>query len=67
MNMSELKASALEAAKWRGHLMGRWESYGPKYSASECLKCGATVTVNVNPNPNEIDMHGEAVALSCEK
>ena len=66
MNMSELKASALESAKWRGHLMGKWEN-GPKYSTSECLKCGALVTVNTNPAPNEIDMCGEAVALSCEK
>jgi len=65
MTMLELKTSALDSAMWRGHLMGKWESHGAKYSASECLKCGALVTVNTNPAPNEIDICGEAVALSC--
>lgn len=61
-----LKASAFESATWQGHSLGKWENY-TKYSGNKCLKCGATVVININPNPNEIDMRGEAIALSCEK
>ncbi len=55
---------AMEACRFRGHDMGRWqETLGGAYSC--CQRCDAQVTVKVDPLPNNIDIGGSAVAMHC--
>jgi len=66
LSLGTLKKEARETATWRGHKLGTFKPSG-KYSAiATCKRCGAEVVVNSRPAPNEIDIMGEAVALSCK-
>lgn len=70
---AKLKKEAREAATWRGHDLGRFETSGfwtagDRFVATaECKTpgCDAQVTVNTNPAPNQIDIMGDAVAVGC--
>jgi len=68
MNLNELKLQAEDSAQYRLHDLGEWleHSYRPQIFINHCLDCGMQVVVNTSPLPNEIDIGGEAVALTCE-
>jgi len=71
-----LRKEALEACKFRGHEMTRFDrtvcydlSTGEtvrETGLSLCHVCGRAVMVDTRPLPNGIDISGEAVALNCE-
>jgi hypothetical protein len=63
--LEQLRKSALEACKFRGHNMTRFASLHSWAKVADCKKCGMTVFVNSRPAPNGIDISGEAVALNC--
>ena len=63
--ITRLKAEAKDVAEWREHRMTRFHHYTPDNAVSECIICGAEVQVLANPAPNQIDIGGEAIALSC--
>ena len=64
----ELKKSARETAKWRGHKLWNYQftvgDSGIKASYT-CKICGKMVFIITNPAPNGIDISGEAIALNC--
>lgn len=68
--LEELKKSALESCKFRGHKMGKFEftikagGMGIK-GGFACKICGKRAFIDTNPAPNGIDIAGEAVALGC--
>ena len=72
--LNSLKREALEACKFRGHSMGRFKHHAPKsdlrydpdYAESTCVRCGMVVGCDASPAPNDIDIGGEAVALTCK-
>lgn len=61
-----LRIEAKEACEYRGHNMNRFEHYASGRCLSTCKICGKAVSVIARPAPNEIDIGGEAVALTCE-
>ena len=63
--LNRLKLEALEACKWRGHTMQRFQNLTKDHAFTRCDKCHTTVDVLTKPAPNEIDIGGEAVALNC--
>lgn len=66
--MRRLKLEAKKSCKNRGHKMGKFSSHLSAFKAEAfCMNkdCVAWVQVNTNPLPNEIDIGGDAVALSC--
>ena len=69
--LAQLKQSAMESARYQGHVMTRFQAHGPRSKPSTerftavCKQCGASVTVDLNPPLNGIDIGGEAVAVSC--
>jgi hypothetical protein len=63
--VGRLVAEAAEAARLRGHSLGRWEQTGGARWHSQCLRCTAWVQALGNPQPNEIDIGGPAVAIGC--
>ena len=60
-----LKLEALESTTFRGHRMSRFSHYTPGNAVSQCLDCPAEVQVLSRPAPNQIDVGGNAVALTC--
>lgn len=60
----DLKQSATESTKFRGHSLSEWDDHNG-CSFAKCLKCGKQVTVLTRPLPNDINIGGEAVALGC--
>ena len=67
ITMNTLKYKAIRACNWRGHNMGKWKdhSYRNGVAYCHCLDCDMQVAVILNPLPNEINIGGEAVALTC--
>jgi len=65
MKLSTLKRQSAEATKFRGHSMGQWHQCGETIAWRRCRVCGAAVSIKTNPMPNEIDIGGEAVAMTC--
>lgn len=63
--LEQLRISALESCRFRGHKMTRFASLHSWAKVSDCKTCGMTVIVNSRPAPNGIDIGGEAVALTC--
>jgi len=63
--LEKLKREAKESAVFRGHKMNRFRQIDHFAYVSQCNICGKSVYVNLAPMPNEIDIHGEAIALSC--
>ncbi len=63
---ARLKSEAMEACKYRGHDMNRWNEYHPGVASTACKNCGMDVGVDIKPPPNGIDIGGEAVALTCQ-
>lgn len=64
-----LKSDAINAAKSRGHRLGRFGfvlQANRMIGNSLCRDCGASVTINTNPMPNQIDIGGSAVAVDCQ-
>lgn len=69
MKTRNLRKQARQAAKLRGHRLGRfthlmgtgWNAH----SVAVCEDCGKDVAVYPNPAPNGIDIAGEAVASGC--
>jgi hypothetical protein len=69
LTINDLINEAEVAAEYRGHKLGKWETFmrgNRSYSNNKCEICGKEVQVIDHPLPNEIDIGGEAVALSCE-
>ena len=64
--LTRLQNEALESCNFRGHTMKRFKRINQTNSVSVCADCGKQVHVNTKPRPNEIEIGGEAVALSCE-
>lgn len=68
--LDELKATAEESAKFRGHETIKWVTpwHGERASiqGGYCPVCGMMVQLITNPLPNQIDVGGEAVALGCK-
>ena len=74
---SALKAEALEACEYRGHVMGLFEGEMRTHTClgnvireaytgtAVCVKCSAWVQVETHPWPNGIEVGGPAVAVSC--
>jgi len=65
-NLNELKASAWQAARFRGHLLARWHKSGSNRYCNHCKNCGRLVAIHTHPLPNEIEIGGELVAVNCE-
>lgn len=69
-NLETLRRDAATACKLRGHSM-RWQAPFKYHSGQAqdgvCRVCAMEVRVQTAPAPNEIDIGGEAVALTCEK
>ena len=67
--MKNLIAEARESCKFRGHKMSRFHMLdginSDKYTA-HCKICGKGVWIIEFPLPNDIDIGGQAVALSCK-
>lgn len=65
--MSNLTTEALKSAKWRGHedMLLVYENRGV-IRVYKCAKCNMEVAIKPRPAPNEIDIGGEAVALTCK-
>jgi len=64
--LAELKAQALQACWFRGHDMSPWkETPDGRHHVAHCRACDMQVSVTPRPAPNEIDVGGEAVALTC--
>ena len=61
---ADLMGQAEEAARFRGHVLSGWITALHKGWAT-CTRCGMSVMVNTKPAPNEIDIGGDAVALTC--
>jgi hypothetical protein len=66
----KLKNEAMEACRYRCHDMKRFTEIGKPGTSghhfySECRYCKKGVWVVCNPAPNDIDISGNAVALSC--
>lgn len=64
VTLEVLILEAEQSCKFRGHLLGNWIE-GHITVWNECISCGKEVHVNVNPAPNNINIGGEAVALTC--
>jgi hypothetical protein len=60
-----LKHEAREAAHFRGHSMGKFETLSRTSARSLCQYCLRGVWVDTSPLPNGIDIAGEAVAVGC--
>ena len=68
--LAKLKKEALEACKFRGHKMGKWERnawWDKETTYCSCGRCGKGVQVNVKPPANGINIGGEAVVTECNK
>ena len=64
MKISTLRTYAREAAKFRGHVMTKFEG-GLNRQSSYCILCNMHMYVVSDPLPNDIFVSGEAVALCC--
>lgn len=67
LKLERLRKEALESCNFFEHNM---ETFTRKYRhwwKSRCKNCGMLVHLNDDPLPNEIDIYGEAVALTCTK
>ena len=62
--LNQLIREAKDSCEIRGHRMDRFQHLGSR-AIGTCLICGKSVVANANPMPNEIDIGGEAVALTC--
>ena len=63
--MKRLQKEAKASATFRQHELGDWKQLGLHSMAAECRHCCMEVVVNTRPMPNDIDIGGEAVALTC--
>ena len=68
--LKSLRREAVKSTSFRGHKM-KWGSVSifnsnPTKMDAVCKNCGMVVTINTKPAPNEIDIGGEAVALTCK-
>lgn len=64
--LSRLKSRAKLAATARGHIMDGFSTGGGFVFVASCIHCGKQAFVTPHPAANEIDIAGEAVALSCQ-
>ncbi len=62
-SLTALRREAATSARWRGHSL-RWQTFNPDSALGIC-RCGMQVLVLRKPSPNQIDIGGEAVAVSC--
>lgn len=63
--LDRLRKEGLDAAKFRGHTMSTFKRYTDEQAQATCIVCNAIVTVNAHPAPNDIEVSGNAVALTC--
>jgi hypothetical protein len=65
--LSTLRKQARESTAWRGHRM-KWTKplLNDTVQAGKCRICGKEVMLLTKPQANDIDIGGEALALSCE-
>jgi hypothetical protein len=72
--MARLKQEAREAAKLKGHTLGRFKASVLTGSSSQserpgaaavCRVCGAMVVVDSAPAPHEPEIMGEGVEIQC--
>jgi len=68
--LERLRKEALGSCKFRGHKMKRFKKIYNGIAGittySHCIVCGKQVVILSKPRPNDIEVSGEAVALSCE-
>ena len=64
MKISTLRTYAREAAKFRGHIMDRFQGR-ITWQISVCVICRMEMEVKTDPQQNEIFVSGEAIALCC--
>ena len=65
--IERLKKEALKSCEFRGHKMSKFITVNENERAyAFCMVCYKMVCVDTNPVANNIDIGGEAVALSCE-
>lgn len=65
--IEKLRREAATACRFRGHVM-RWTVWHGEWQTlcyGACVRCGMLVSCNTKPMPNEIEIGGEAVALTC--
>ena len=74
--LQTLRASATEAAMWRGHNI-KWDDVHDRARSTnsetsprltqlgKCRNCSAWVSIDTHPMPNGIDICGSAVAINC--
>jgi hypothetical protein len=64
-----LRRQALTSTANRGHVI-KWQEQLPyrkgRMQYGDCAKCGLAVRVCTDPLPNEIEIGGEALALTCQ-
>lgn len=63
--LTRLINEAKESCSFHGHKMLPFERH-QNWARSECSVCRKAVHVIANPLPNDINIGGEAVALSCD-
>lgn len=63
--LARLKHEALESCRFRKHNMNKFERTKYGYYA-RCRNCGMKVYITLNPSPNDIEIGGEAIALTCK-
>lgn len=65
-SMSFLRMKAFGVANnWRHHDLTLFFPENQSIQIAKCRRCGAEVQVILYPKPNEINIGGEAVALTC--
>ena len=67
MKVLGMMQEAREAATFRGHEVKNWNVLGNDCYLLVCKDCKMEVMVKEFPLPNEIQVGGEAIALSCVK
>ena len=67
----ELIMSAEQSTKLREHVLNKHWNLFPSLNRliahNHCIYCYKEVQVNTNPLPNDIDISGEAIALTCDR
>ncbi len=67
--IERLKQETRQAAKFRGHTLGKFRNFdlnGSPAAYAECTVCGKWVQVETRPAPNSIEVGGPAIAVGCK-
>ncbi len=68
-DLGTLRECASRTARFRGHNL-KWQAphHGEhhSYQLGECSQCDCYVCITTRPMPNEIDIGGDALAITCK-